>query len=143
MNRFWEKVNKMESCWLWTAGCDSDGYGSFHLNGKDEKAHRMSWFLMYGEWPDLLVLHTCDTPACVNPEHLFLGDNKANVDDALDKGRWPEGENHVRCKVPEAVLTDIRFKVALGLTCAYVGKQYGLGPSQVHRICTYQSRKRR
>lgn len=86
--RFWNKVNKTDNCWLWTASKTTAGYGCFKLNGKLESAHILSYCLEYGEKPDeLWVLHKCDTPSCVNPEHLFLGTRSDNMKDCHKKGR--------------------------------------------------------
>lgn len=139
--RFWSKVNKTCSCWLWTAGCDSDGYGGVSLNGKSCKAHRISWLLTYGEIPKLDVLHECDTPACVNPEHLFLGTSQDNVIDAIRKGRRPEGEAHTSAKVKDADIQTIRFKVSIGIPMIIVGNEFGLSATQICRICNGQSRR--
>lgn len=75
-------------CWLWTAYCTPSGYGSFTLKNWPYRAHRASWILKYGTIPDgLLVLHKCDTPSCVNPDHLFIGTQSDNLKDAFRKGR--------------------------------------------------------
>lgn len=69
--RFWAKVNKTESCWLWTAATQSSGHGHVRVAGRDMQAHRYSYELVVGPIPDGLVLdHLCLTPACVNPDHL-------------------------------------------------------------------------
>ncbi len=88
--RFWRQVNKTESCWLWTGpGSGPKGaYGGITINKKSLKAHRVSWELENGPIPDgLCVLHKCDNPKCVNPEHLFLGTKKDNTQDMIQKGR--------------------------------------------------------
>ncbi len=78
-------------CWLWTAYVDRDGYGNITINRKPTPAHRASWELFKGTIPKgLLVCHKCDTPACVNPDHLFLGTHKDNIRDSFAKGRKRE-----------------------------------------------------
>ena len=103
--RFWEKVDKTSSprgCWLWTKG---DGYGVFWAEGKCVSAHRFSWLIHFGQVPDRLdVLHTCDTPACVNPQHLWLGTNADNVADMLSKGRQAAGDKSSARLHPESLL---------------------------------------
>lgn len=76
-------------CWLWTATANTQGYGGFMLNGKREHAQRVAWFLKHGQMPPLGidVCHRCDTPSCVNPDHLFLGTRRDNMRDAIAKGR--------------------------------------------------------
>lgn len=77
--RFWSKVDKTSTCWLWT-GRTHDGYGRFELGRKSLRAHRVSFTLAGGEIPEGLVLdHICRVRNCVNPEHLRAVDNKANV----------------------------------------------------------------
>lgn len=103
--RFWTKVTKAEAdkCWLWTGGLTkSGGYGQLQ-QGRGIgpiRAHRFSYELHIGPVPDdMCVLHRCDTPACVNPSHLFLGSRAENCKDMGHKKRWKnhcaEGENHV------------------------------------------------
>ena len=85
---FWSKVSKEGSCWNWKAGKNSDGYGVFRAGTHNELAHRYSYMISVGVIPDNLMLcHTCDNPSCVNPKHLFLGDQFANMQDMLTKGR--------------------------------------------------------
>jgi hypothetical protein len=92
MERFWKKVNKTDGCWLWTA-TRIGRYGGFRFEGRSRTAHRVSWELAFGPIPDgLQVLHHCDTPLCVNPQHLFLGTPLDNARDRDSKGRGYNGE---------------------------------------------------
>ena len=92
LNNFESKVNKTNSCWLWTGELSHNGYGRFKFFNSKYQAHRITWELYRGYIPKgLLVLHECDTPACVNPDHLFLGTNLDNTLDVIKKGRWGGG----------------------------------------------------
>ena len=99
--RFWLQVSKDEGCWLWEGHCSSDGYGSFRVKGRETLTHRFSYLLHKGPIPKgMLVLHSCDRPACVNPAHLFVGTQKDNMQDMLAKGRAtrPSGPLHWRSR---------------------------------------------
>jgi hypothetical protein len=85
--RFFEKVNKTDGCWLWVAAKCQLGYGLFNY-GDGTKAHRWSYKFHYGNLPDnQMVLHKCDVRNCVNPHHLYLGTQKENMRDCRDRGR--------------------------------------------------------
>lgn len=88
--RFWAKVAKLGvcSCWEWTGWRKETGYGRVRIDGRILYAHRVSWILANGPIPDdLRVLHRCDNPPCVNPDHLFLGTQGDNNADRDAKGR--------------------------------------------------------
>lgn len=94
-DRFWAKVLKTESCWLWQAQTNNKGYGVFMYYSKTLRrasrqmyAHRCAWTLTKGDIPEgLRVLHRCDNPPCCNPDHLFLGTQRDNMRDCAAKGR--------------------------------------------------------
>ena len=91
--RFWSKVEKSEGCWIWT-GAKTMGYGRFMFNGKSVIASRMAHYLAHGEMPSQFVCHHCDNPACVRPDHLFVGTAMDNNRDAILKGRLDPGMHH-------------------------------------------------
>lgn len=96
MDRFWNKVNKTDTCWLWTGCTNGIGYGLIRIDTKLYSTHRFSYELHFGKIPvGIHVLHSCDNPLCVNPEHLFLGNQKDNMRDMMNKGRKyiPYGNN--------------------------------------------------
>ena len=77
--RFWSKVNKTETCWLWMAGCRTSGYGQISDQGKSYGAHRVAWEWLRGSIPDGGLLdHICHVRTCVNPSHLRIVDKKGN-----------------------------------------------------------------
>lgn len=111
-SRLWAKVNKSDGdgCWEWTGPRARGGYGILS-HGLLRRAHRISWTLTNGPIPvGLWVLHRCDNPPCVRPEHLFLGTGADNIADRQKKkrGRWLLGEDHHEAKLTEENVRYIR-----------------------------------
>lgn len=102
LDRFWSKVHKTDTCWLWTGSTNEDGYGRFNLyclvgHNLLVQAHRFAYALLVAPiLPGWDVLHRCDTPACVNPDHLFLGLHTDNMKDMWAKGRHCKVRGHQR-----------------------------------------------
>jgi len=96
--RFWAKVDVVEdndSCWLWTAGVWTHGYGLFTINSKALLAHRYAYSIANGEIPPgFYCLHRCDTLLCCRPSHLFIGTQADNMADAMAKDRICKGDRH-------------------------------------------------
>lgn len=113
--RFFAKVMQPaygSACWTWIGGKDNHNYGVFQVAvGDIDRAHRAAWRLFRGEIPDgLWVLHKCDSPSCVNPDHLFIGTNADNVADKMRKGRHAEG-NKTHCKRGHSLAADNVYSV--------------------------------
>ena len=95
--RFFAKVDKTNSCWIWTGSHTTDGYGGFYAYGKKIRAHRWSYEFHKSPIPDgLSVCHACDVPACVNPSHLWLGTARDNAIDMVRKNRQGPSRTHCR-----------------------------------------------
>lgn len=100
LDRFWGHVDTGERCLMWLAGKNNHGYGWFTTRrGNKELAHRVAWEVANGEPipSGMFVLHSCDTPACVNPEHLRLGTAADNMRDVRTRRRHP-GARKLFCK---------------------------------------------
>jgi len=126
------------SCWMWL-GCrfvKRGGYGIFSLRGRGIRAHRLAYELYVGKIPrGKWVLHHCDTPPCVNPEHLFLGDNGVNMRDAVAKGRHvpPRGEKNCHTHLTEDDVRRIRF-MAQTMSRRHIGFEYGMNQASITNI---------
>jgi len=136
--RFWEHVDKRGDCWLWTGALDSSGrYGWFTVeSGKMVTAHRYAYELAHGAIPSgNYVLHTCDTPACVRPEHLFLGTNQDNSDDKVAKRRHGFGESHPRAKLTDEEVRAIRSSYERGgVSQMALAAEYGVHQSIISDV---------
>jgi len=141
---FWAKVNKTETCWLWTAGqMGSSGYGTFSVRTptgtKSIRAHRYSYEMTNGPIPEgMHVLHRCDTPLCVRPEHLFLGTPLDNARDKVAKGRMRrgdfKGEANGHAKLTAEIVRAIRSRPAVRGSQAAMAREYGITPQTVQDI---------
>src|ERR1700758_4972125 len=104
-DRFWEFCIKLPNgCWEWTAARlkSKADYGILLSHGKGLRAHRVAWEKTFGPIPEgMQVLHRCDNPPCINPEHLFLGTHIDNMTDMRVKGRCHRGTKHI-----DSILTE-------------------------------------
>jgi len=121
-------------CYLWESTIEGDGYGQIRKNNRYTMAHRVSWELHNGAIPEgLCVLHRCDTPSCVNPDHLFLGTPTDNARDRDEKGRGNprKGEDHGSAKLTEE---DVRAMRASLQSCGKLAFIFDTAKSNVSAI---------
>lgn len=134
--RFHEKclIQGDTGCWLWQGATDKDGYGFIRIDGKNVRAHRFALEMKLGRklLREELACHSCDTPACVNPEHLWAGDSSANQGDSARKGRsrsvrlTPDQVREIRSQHARGVSqADLcrRFRVSDPLVCHIVQRK--------------------
>lgn len=139
---FWKKVDKNGpgGCWLWTGFLNHDGYGrvgpqrGVHTG---MRAHRMAWMLANGEVPKgMYVMHTCDVPACVRPDHLRIGTQKDNMADCLAKGRYVTGERTYNAKLnAEKVREMRRLRAETDLSFYKLAPMFGVSYSVARDVC--------
>jgi uncharacterized protein YjiS (DUF1127 family) len=144
--RFWSKVtitNNINDCWLWTRACFSNGYGAFQLEGKQKRAHRMAWEIIYGSIPNgLCVCHKCDVRLCCNPLHLFLATSEENTQDKVSKGRQARNKglkSGKSAKLNPSQVEEIRQRYALKELNQYeLADVYGVKQQQISRIVNHK-----
>lgn len=152
IDRFWSKVDRSggdESCWLWKGSTRTGGYGDFHLRIAPREyrhviASRMAWMMNHGDIPEgMIVCHTCDTPACCNPRHLFVGTYRDNNRDTVNKGRGKgqfrdgstRGAQSFRAKVSEQQVMEIRQRaVDTDIPFTWMAKEYGISDRMIADI---------
>lgn len=131
---FLGSIDITPGCWLWIGPKDGCGYGKL---GR-KLAHRVSWERHNGPLasPKVYVCHSCDTPACVNPTHLFLGSQRDNMADMRLKGRAnkPIGESNPRATLTEERVRAIRIQRDGGIRLKHIAAEFGTTISTVYNI---------
>ena len=159
-DRFWSKVNKtgptvrpeLGQCWTWIGSRQKKGHGHIRVGKRTEKAHRVSYFLHHGRWPEQWVLHKCDNSSCVNPKHLYEGTPQNNVDDRDSRSRFvplrgpdngmyrrPElaarGESHGMSKLTESIVSEIRRRFFSGeRNKSELARRFGVHRRTIHSV---------
>lgn len=146
LERFWASVEKTDTCWPWRGHRLPSGYGAFRCTFTDLRystisqrilAHRFSWMHENGPIPPgLFVLHHCDNPPCVNPDHLFLGTLLDNKRDSMAKRRHARGETNGGAVATEGLVRAIRTMHASGKTTRAIATETGLSKSTVWAIAS-------
>lgn len=138
-DRFWSKVDKSSDCWNWTASKGRFGYGVFGIgHSKTVLSHRFAWSEVNGPIQEgVCVLHKCDNPSCVRPDHLFLGTVADNNLDKMSKGRCPDraGEKNNRAKLTQGQVDTMRRLWATGrYSRAQIASTFSITSTYAKRI---------
>ena len=139
---FWERVEAQtiiskNKCHEFTGSKDDCGYGRINKDGKLVRVHRAVYERLHGEIPKgLVILHKCDNPACINPDHLALGTQGDNIKDMFDKGRnkCNVGSEHGMAKLTEKDIPVIRQRLNNNETCVAIAKDYGVSDNMIRHI---------
>ena len=131
--RFWAKVDKTTTpsgCWEWTGCRNIWNYGKIQIKGKSVGSHRVAWELTNGSIPSgIQVCHHCDNPPCCRPDHLFLGNQSANISDSVKKGRQIGNR-----KITEEKLQELLYLRTEGFSQRELGEIFHLSLSSISRL---------
>lgn len=125
-------------CWIWLGHLSHKGYGLYgamdSTGAKTARAHRLSWYAHHGEIPEgMLVLHRCDVPSCINPDHLFLGTHEDNMRDMVAKGRSHtyHGPDHTKSKLSH---DDVRYIRSCDESSYALAKRFNVTPKTIRNV---------
>lgn len=135
------RIDDSSGCWNWVGAEKAKGYGAFRLNGRCRLAHTASWELFIGKIASgMMVCHKCDNRRCVNPDHLFIGTAKDNLEDARAKMRWVPNKTP-RWKTPyrnttlsKADVINVRARRAMGESGASIARSFGVHRDTINKI---------
>jgi len=140
MERFYDKIDLIpfSTCWYWSGYLDKNGYGSLKINKSTKRAHRISYEIHKEPIPSgLIVMHSCDTPTCVNPDHLLVGTYAENSADMVKKGRSnsARGERSGSSKLKEKDIIEIRDLLNV-IPKNKIAALYGVNRGVIYKIMT-------
>jgi hypothetical protein len=138
-------------CWIWNGPIFHDGYGNCGGGYPDQRSHRASYILFKGVIPNKMwILHNCNMPLCINPEHLYLGDVKQNVKDCIEAGTFPRGPNPKKARngtkngraiICSSIVNKIRKLYSNPYSYGQLSKLFNLSKRQTMRIVKGESWK--
>lgn len=161
--RFWSYVDKSggpTACWPWTKFIHPKGYGIYLVRGwgkRTSRTHRIAYELTYGPIPDdLYACHHCDNPACCNPNHIFIGTQKDNMQDAARKNRtskgdtswshlhrdhYPVGESCPNAKLTDNLVREIRTSYSSGMSTYKLAQRFNVSSHTIWTVISHKSWK--
>ncbi len=139
IERFMSKVmpEPNTGCWFWIGGTKTFGYGNFSIKDRTYSSHRVSFqFFKHNIPKGFMVLHSCDNPYCVNPDHLYLGTHRDNMNDKIKRGRSArqKGSDHGGSKLIECDIIEIRALLKSGMKQKEIAQKFNVDPSTISYI---------
>ena len=125
---FYAMLTPNGDCLEWTGYLTEKGYGRTLYKGTLWRTHRIALDLEGIDVTGIVVMHSCDNPACCNPAHLSIGTQKQNVDDMINKGRATRnvGSKHHRSKLVESQVIEIKHRLSIGEEYSTIASDYGV-----------------
>lgn len=128
------EIDPANGCWIWQRALTTRGYGQMRRDRKSKMAHRASYEFFVGPIPNgLVACHTCDNRACINPKHIFLGTQKENLEDMVEKGRSLRGpvSHKAKLTLDQVISIKARFGKQSDLSIA---RAFGVGGETIRKI---------
>lgn len=136
------EVDDISGCWNWIGAKNIRGYGQIKVDGAQLGAHRVSYEVFYGNLQEhLCVIHSCDNPSCINPDHLSLGTNKENSEDMVSKKRQCYGDRNARSILRPDQVLEIRSLLESNIPVRQIAERFGVSKSCVDKIRTERTWK--
>ena len=134
------RINVSTGCWEWQGYKDRDGYGQMGFENKNRLVHRLA-YMLYNQCTEedikgKVIMHLCDNPSCVNPEHLQIGTQKDNIQDCIQKGRRAnrKGEQNPNAKLTEYQAQKIRELYQLGISQEELAKMFNVARRTIYNV---------
>lgn len=122
-------------CWICDLSKVGAGYSKIAFGGKTLRAHRLSYELFVGPIPvGMFILHSCDNPACVNPDHLHLGTQLENMRERSARGRAPVAEKNIQTKLTRSDAASIKAAIRSGTSDRVLARKHGVTRNAIRNI---------